>query len=502
MTNDNDVALPQALTDFVFDLYDSVTLSQLMEEQTKLYEVDFKDLSQKYCSGQPWPSPKAIASECNGDPLFLAIYRELTQRQYHAVSKLSLRDRIEGWQVYRELFDEILEASNFYLLPCWIFDIMNEFVYQFQGFCQSRTAVYASARKMGILQPDGSVSESEGFQYKTLFENFKLLQETDAWDVAEIYSYFHRLGSLGWKADAPAAFLYLSAFTSVAQSRLECILGDYTSCLKALEPLSTHAGRKDPKDENSTLAQLVSGVLGARVSVAYHAGISFLMLRRYKDAIRTLNDICAYLERGLKTGLFRGGKGQDQYNKQFNRMASILAILNHICPTQGMIDEPVMKKIQDEFSSKIEGASNYEEFFQSPKFISTDPKTGNHRHQVTLFLKEMDRKSAGRKLRSYLKLYTSLPVEKLAKFYDLSVEEFMPLLFAYKHQMYQLECDESDPYSGGSLKSALDINYYMVHETVFVDEAEKERRSENYFLHATEQAIEIRQNVISIDTTM
>ena len=46
---DPDVCVPQTLTDFVFDLYDSVTLSQLTEEQTRLYTTVFRDLSGKVC---------------------------------------------------------------------------------------------------------------------------------------------------------------------------------------------------------------------------------------------------------------------------------------------------------------------------------------------------------------------------------------------------------------------------------------------------------------------
>ena len=45
--NNNDEPVPQSLTDFVFDLYDSVTLSQLTEEQTVLYGTTFRDLSSK-----------------------------------------------------------------------------------------------------------------------------------------------------------------------------------------------------------------------------------------------------------------------------------------------------------------------------------------------------------------------------------------------------------------------------------------------------------------------
>lgn len=47
MASDTDACVPQTLTDFVFDLYDSVTLSQLTEEQSRLYNSDFRDLSNK-----------------------------------------------------------------------------------------------------------------------------------------------------------------------------------------------------------------------------------------------------------------------------------------------------------------------------------------------------------------------------------------------------------------------------------------------------------------------
>ena len=46
MATDADI-LPQALSDFVFDLYDSVTLSQLTEEQSRFYNTVFRELSSK-----------------------------------------------------------------------------------------------------------------------------------------------------------------------------------------------------------------------------------------------------------------------------------------------------------------------------------------------------------------------------------------------------------------------------------------------------------------------
>ena len=51
MATDSDI-VPSAVTDFVFDLYDSVTLSQLTEEQSRLYNNVFRDLSSKVCNRQ------------------------------------------------------------------------------------------------------------------------------------------------------------------------------------------------------------------------------------------------------------------------------------------------------------------------------------------------------------------------------------------------------------------------------------------------------------------
>jgi hypothetical protein len=47
MASDADACVPQTVTDFIFDLYDSVTLSQLTEEQSRLYNSVFRDLSSK-----------------------------------------------------------------------------------------------------------------------------------------------------------------------------------------------------------------------------------------------------------------------------------------------------------------------------------------------------------------------------------------------------------------------------------------------------------------------
>lgn len=509
MAGDSDVALPKALMDFIFDLYDSVTLSQQPEEQTKFYETDFRELSGKYFGNQPWPSPQSIAAECNGDPLFLAVYREMTHRHWHQVSRPTIRDRMDGWQVYRELFDEILEAAedaNFYLLPQWVFDILHEFGYQFQGFCQVRSAVYASARKHGLLSEDGTVKvDAVSNQQSNLADNLQLLESTpDAWDIELVFEYLHRFSELGLPGNRlPHVYTYFNIFGAITKSRIECLLGDFMASLQALAPLSVYADYVISREEQKmTVTDTVNSVFAAKLSLAYHTGVSLLMLRRHKDAVKVLGDICATMMRGFKTGQLRKLPGSDQFNKQFERMLSLLALLQHVCPTQGILEDMVVRSIREKHGVRLEAASSFEEWFQSPKFVSTDSKvSSSHRQMVQLFAKEMEPTNANGNLRSYLKLYSSVSVAKLAKFHDLpNPSSVLPLLLSFKLRNRQLERGNDDAYHQGTWKDSLDIHYYIVRDIVHVDEAEKQRRFENFFYSRIEQNNEILRTVLSIDT--
>jgi len=281
------------------------------------------------------------------------------------------------------------------------------------------------------------------------------------------------------------------------------LLGDFMSSLQALAPLTMHGNYVIPRDDSATVTDTINSVFGAKLSVAYHTGVSLLMLRRHKDAAKVLGGICATMMRGFKTGQLRKLPGSDQFSKQFERMLSLLALLQHICPMEGVLEESVARAIREKHSARLEAASSYEEWFQSPKFVSTDPMVTIHRHQVQLFLREMESIAVNRNLRSYLKLYTSLAVDKLAKFHDKEKEEeILPTLLSYKVRTRQLEREEGDGYDQGKWKDALDIHYYIVKDMVFVDEAAKQRRFENFFYNRIEQNNDILKTVLAIDTSM
>mmetsp|Transcript_5333 Transcript_5333/g.7771 ORF Transcript_5333/g.7771 Transcript_5333/m.7771 type:complete len:562 (+) Transcript_5333:230-1915(+) len=557
MSSDPDSCIPGPLKDFVFDLHDSVRNSQIPSEQTALYTGTFRDLTAKYFAQGPWPSPHSISNECGGDDLFLALYKELTQRHLHSISRPTVNDRIDGWHVYRSLFDLLLaEASpeegagsgtegrkddTLFILPDWAFDILHEFVYQFQGFCQFRMNTYSTAAKYApvLEDPSSSSSTSEVANTSTSTSNTTkkqppahiiqaieaLSKNRDAWAVETVLFYLHRLVTVGKESSAPA-FKYLGLFASVTLARLECLLGDYTASLAALTPVLNAETKIAPPrgaddDVTPTSAEeLVSSVFAARLSMAYHAGVSYLMLRRYKDATKILGTICFYMQRGFKTGQLKKLPGSDQFPKLYDRMIALLAILTHICTVPNLLEDSVAQSVRDKHGnqlSKIEaGEEGYEDLFifACPKFVSPavpdystalQPGAASahsnqdaYKLQVKHFMNEMASQQTMRKLRSYMKLYTSISVHKLERL--VLEDQLLPLLLAYKQKMQQTETGNEShiaPLDGKDV-SALDVHYFITDDIVHIEEAEKENRFENYFMSQIAQNNDILKDVEDI----
>ena len=453
----------------------------------------------------------------------MALYKELTQRHLHSISRVSPQDRIEGWHVYRSLFDSLLEEAakqdshGIYLAPEWTFDILHEFVYQFQGFCQFRTGVYANATK---YRPGGQNEGKSPPHHLT--EHLDLLSRNkDAWAVETVMFYLHRIVSIGQDSfESCPAFSYLGIFASVTLSRLECLLGDYASSLSALDSLSSSQTIAPPKnDEEGTpllAADIVQSVFAAQLSMSYHAGVSFLLLRRYRDAAQTLGSICSTLSRGFKAGTFKSIAGHEQFYKLYERMIALLGIVTHACPAQGLVEDSIARIVRDKHGSqlsKIEaGEEGYEDLFifACPKFISpsvppyelvmegasgsvTSPMGDAYKLQVQHFMNEMASQQTMRKLRSYMKLYTSIEVEKLGRL--VLEDEVLPLLISYKHKMRQIEKGED---GADKIGTVMDIHYHIKDDVVHVDEAEKQHRFENYFMSQISQSNDIIQDVEAI----
>ena len=184
-------------------------------------------------------------------------------------------------------------------------------------------------------------------------------------------------------------------------------------------------------------------------------------------------------------------------------MIALLAICTHICPQANVLEEGIAKIIREKHGTSL-GKENYTELFVfcAPKFVSPAlpdfvaqslPTENAYKTQLKLLEQELACQSSFRKLRSYLKLYTSIEVSKLVSFGN-------DLLWLLSYKLKSRQWESNDPeipsLKQASLKSALDIHYYLdEHEVVHVDEAEKQRRFENYFMGQILQSHDIRKDV-------
>lgn len=235
-----------------------------------------------------------------------------------------------------------------------------------------------------------------------------------------------------------------------------------------------------------------------------------------------------------QTGQLRKIPGSEQFNKLYDRMLALLAILSHVCP-KSVVDDAIASVVREKYSnnlSKIEsGEEGYEDLFvfACPKFVN--PAVPDYARalrpgclmvpyghdayklQVQHFMSEMAAHATLRKMRSYMSLYTSIEVEKLASFNDMTVEEFGPWLTCFKHKMRQLErgvvgAAEKGVIQGGvssemdRIGTALDIHYYVSGNVVHVDEAEKTRRFETFFMKQIKNNDDILRQLDNIKIEM
>jgi translation initiation factor 3 subunit L len=305
-------------------------------------------------------------------------------------------------------------------------------------------------------------------------------------------------------------------FASIELARLECLIGDYTASLKAIEPIF----RNEFTDSHTLFTQVPT----CHINVYYHAGICYLMLRRYADALETYTEIILFISRILKPGsvAVRGGS-QSQMTKMLEKILSLTAIITALCPGR-RIDDQVRELMDAKLGQKLVrlnagDVTAFSEMFEHtcPKFISpfvpdysvpTNFNTEAFNTQINVFITEAAQQISVLKIRSYLRLYASIDVSKLARFNDVSESVFISQLVSFKHKTVQEQTlpGQAGPSEkgviGDFLVSTSDVHYYLQGESVFIDtsssKSDKTRAIERHFISGirkhNETKVEIKKS--------
>jgi translation initiation factor 3 subunit L len=290
-------------------------------------------------------------------------------------------------------------------------------------------------------------------------------------------------------------------FAQIELARLECLLGDFGSSLQTISAIKI-----------SDRTELLLHLPICHFNVFYHCGVSNMMMCKFHDAIDIFSEIILHVVRILKPGAGAGYRGTviSQLQRMLDKVLSLTAICITIFPS-GRVDDQIKELVESKFPEKIRGLQSgirsvYLDMFEqaSPKFVSPVipdyrvPFNYNHEafnHQVSMFIGEVEQHFPFLKLKSYLGLYSSIDVSKLARFNDLSDNELICQLVSYKNKSIQ----NRQVVRKGSvvtIRSNLAEAHYYIDEGILViantvTKSDGEKANERFFISGIRKHSEI-----------
>jgi translation initiation factor 3 subunit L len=490
--------LPDVIKNFI-----TYFLRQIKEQNVyeihSVYENSFNKLTERYFKSSPWPHVDNIRTlvDPERDAIFLILYKELYYRHIYSKLAPTVEHRFESWHNYRDLFDFLLNADSpaqveLNLPNQWLWDIIDEFIYQFQSFSQYRSKLKNKSQdELSLLKAHPEVWNVRSViaYLQALISKSKIISTLDREKQGEHVED-------GQDFSAHPVFKMLGYFSIIGLLRVHCLLGDYYLGLKSLEPIDLNK------------KGLYTRVTACHITLYYYMGFAYLMMRRYVDAIKSFSNILLYISR---TKQYHTRSYQyEQILKKNEQMYALLAIAVSLCPQR--IDENVHTVLRDKYSDKMVRMQRgddavFEELFSyaCPKFIiaaapnyDEDPPINYNqealRLQLKLFQNEVRQQSLLPTIRSYLKLYSTISTSKLAGFLDVNEETLRTHLLCFKHKTRNLIGSGGSPLNG-KWASSSDVDFYIDKDMIHIVDTKVTRRYGEFFIRHINKFEEIIHDI-------
>ncbi|UYV80963.1 EIF3L [Cordylochernes scorpioides] len=430
-------SVPETVQNFIRSLQKAIDCGNVNDIQV-LYETNYPKLTERFYSNSPWPHPEEIAQfinlpDCGVDSNFITLYKELYYRHMYAKvsNALNIDHRFDSYYNYCDLFNMVVRSTTPLTLELpnqWLWEIIDEFIYQFQSFSHFRSS-------MEKLSEDDLMkfhnSPKVWNVHSVLNVLHTLVDKSNINQQLEVYTNGGDPDTVAGEFGRYPLYKMLGYFSLVGLLRLHSLLGDYYQAIKVLENIELNK------------KSLYSRVPACQISSYYYVGFAYMMMRRYADAIRTFSSVLLYIQR-TRCLFFYKTYQTAQVDKQTEQMYHLLAICLSLYPQR--IDESVLLQLRDKMGDKMLRMQqrNMDEFvscftFACPKFLSPvypcsgqdgehpDPKMATARlesvllqgpfnQQLKVFKDEVAQQLALPTIRSYLKLYTTMPIAKLETF--------------------------------------------------------------------------------------
>lgn len=269
----------------------------------------------------------------------------------------------------------------------------------------------------------------------------------------------------------------LGYFSLVGLLRVHCLLGDFSLALKTLDDIELN--------KKSMFAR----VMAAHFSTYYYVGFSYMMMHRYADAIRMFTHILIYISR---TKNFQKNAQYDSIAKKSDQMYALVAICVAFHPTR--LDDTIHTALKEKYGEQFirmqrggpESLPIFEELFRAacPRFITPTPPDFDNpqinvdpiEHHLAVFMEEVKNNMWSPMVRSYLKLYTTMDIKKLAGFLEVEPETLRQWLLINKQRSRQVRHTEGGLLDGDVVNSQ-DLDYAM--QGVSCAQKRKKKRKRN-----------------------
>ncbi|KAI9661008.1 MAG: hypothetical protein M1821_009335 [Bathelium mastoideum] len=399
----------------------------------------------------------------------------------------TLETKFSSYDNYCNLFHYILnsdgpvdpEMPSYY----WPWDVIDEFIYQFNSFCSYRQRVALkneASDEIALLRENPNAWGC----YSVLNVLYSLIQRSQ---ISEQLAAMKRGedGTLyaGEYGNRPL-YKMLGYFSIIGLLRVHCLLGDFSLALKTLDDIELNK------------KAMFARVMAANFTTYYYVGFSYMMMRRYADAIRMFSHILIYVSR-TKNFQKNASQQYDSITKKNDQMYALVAICVAFYPTRldDTIHTALREKYGEQFNRMQRGGPDslplFEELFRSacPKFISPTPPDFDNpeinidpiEHHLAIFMEEVKNNMWSPTVKSYLKLYTTMDLKKLAGFLEVEPEQLRNWLLVNKQRSRQVRWSEGGLLDGQVVNSS-DLDYAMQGDLIHVSEAKVGRRLVDWYL--------------------
>ena len=289
-------------------------------------------------------------------------------------------------------------------------------------------------------------------------------------------------GAVAGEYGSRGLYRMLGYFSLIGLLRVHCLLGDFSLALKTLDDIELN--RKS----------MFARVMAAHFTTYYYVGFSYMMMRRYADAIRMFSHILVYVSR---TKNFQKNAQYDSMIKRNDQMLALVAICVAFNPTK--LDDIIHNALREKYGDQLtrlqrggpESLPLFEELFRGacPKFISPTPPDFDNpainvdpvEHHLGIFMSEVKANMYSPTVKSYLKLYTTMDLRKLAGFLEVEPDKLRQWLLVNKQRSRQVRWSEGALLQGDVVNNN-ELDYAMVGDLIHISEAKVGRRLVDWYL--------------------